>query len=228
MQLTIALHVGYPNNRIVSPVSRRRPRRPSPALTHVPGESNGWRTCLINYIRAKFAALTGMKSKVRSFTSSISGRRRTSKCGIGNVHRSNRRTDTAEIVAVKQIGVPIFAQREHQLGRVCARHVDDCGTASAKVGVAVVQRLPIGRRPKIVKHRPGCEANDCFAATPWIPLICESVTGYHKHLSAIAGDTAMSPDPAAFCIRRPSHHGTVVDIHSHNPAVIRATVPNPS
>src|SRR5262249_39594442 len=37
IQLTIPLHVGYPNNRIACSVSRRHPGGTSPALTDVPG-----------------------------------------------------------------------------------------------------------------------------------------------------------------------------------------------
>src|SRR5438094_2352905 len=115
VQLTIALHVGYPNSHIVSPVSRRHPGGASPALTDVPGESDGRWTCHVNYIRPKFAALPGMKSKVCSFNGLVSSRRRTSKRGIGYVHRSYRRTDTSQVVSIQQIGIAIFAQSEHQL-----------------------------------------------------------------------------------------------------------------
>ena len=56
VQLTIAFHASYPNNRIVGSVSRGDPRRPSPALIDVPSESNSRRTCRINYVRPNFAA----------------------------------------------------------------------------------------------------------------------------------------------------------------------------
>jgi hypothetical protein len=78
VQATIVFHAGYPNNRVVGAVGSSDPGRASAAVVDVPGKSDGRRTCRINYVRAKFAALV-MKSKMGSFTSLISNRRRTSE-----------------------------------------------------------------------------------------------------------------------------------------------------
>ena len=73
VQATIVFHAGYPNNRVVGAIGGSDPGRASAAVIDVPGKSNGRRTCLINYIRAKFTALV-MKSEMCSFTSLVSGR----------------------------------------------------------------------------------------------------------------------------------------------------------
>jgi hypothetical protein len=56
-----------------------------------------------------------MKSKMYSFTGLVSNGRRTSERGTGNIHRSDCRTDTAQVVPIYQIGIAIFAQSEHQV-----------------------------------------------------------------------------------------------------------------
>jgi hypothetical protein len=114
VQATIVLHAGYPDNRVVHAVGRSDPGRASAAVVDVPGKSDGRRSVRVNYIGAKFAALS-MKSEMGSFTSLVSSRRRTSERGTGNVHLSNRWTDTTQVVSIKQIRVAIFAQGEHEL-----------------------------------------------------------------------------------------------------------------
>src|SRR4051812_20210950 len=90
-----------------------------------------------------------------------------------------------------------------------AWHIDEYGTAPPQVGVALVERLPVGRRPEVSriagKGRPCLQTNNCFAATPWVSRIREGVPRNHEHVSAIAGNTAVSPDATPSCCRGPSH-----------------------
>ena len=78
VQPLVALDAGHPDNRVVGSISSCHPWGASPALTDVPGESDGWWACRIDYIRTKFPAFPGMKSKVCSFTGLVSSRRCTS------------------------------------------------------------------------------------------------------------------------------------------------------
>ena len=82
----------------------------------------------------------------------------------------HRRADPTEIVPIEQIGVAILAQCNHQGGRRGAGHIDEDRSGTAEIGVATVERLPVGRRPVIggraAKNRTRLEANDCFASTP--------------------------------------------------------------
>ena len=51
------------------------------------------------------------------------------------------------------------------------------------------------------------------------------IASNHEHVSAIAGDTAVSPNPAAHGCRCPGHYiGRIVDVHAYNPAMIVAAV----
>jgi hypothetical protein len=56
-----------------------------------------------------------------------------------NVRRGHGRPDTAEVIAVKQIGVAIFAQREHQLQRGGTGDIDEYRAAPAEINIAVIE-----------------------------------------------------------------------------------------
>jgi hypothetical protein len=56
-----------------------------------------------------------------------------------NVRRCHGRPDTAEIIPVKQIGVTIFAQREHELRRRGTGDIDEYRAAPAEINIAVIE-----------------------------------------------------------------------------------------
>jgi hypothetical protein len=56
-----------------------------------------------------------------------------------NVRRGHGRADTTEVIQVKQIGVAIFAQREHQLRRGGTRDIDEYRAAPAEINIAVIE-----------------------------------------------------------------------------------------
>ena len=76
----------------------------------------------------------------------------------------------AEIVAIKQVSVLIFANRDHQRRRCRARDIDNDWIRAAQIDVAAVERLPICRRPIIrgrsTENRPWLEADNGLAAAP--------------------------------------------------------------
>src|SRR5882757_7430598 len=168
-----------------------------------------------------------MKTKICSLASVVSD------SGYASVSSSHIRLvrgagNTAEIVAVEQISIAIFAQREHKLRRCSAGYIDDSCANAAQIGVAIVKIEPIARRPVVSGHagpgRAGLQSDDSFAAHPVAARI-EGVPCDDKHVCAIAGNAAMSPNAAADGCCSPSMHiGRVVDVHSDNPAMIIAAV----
>ncbi|PYK21639.1 MAG: hypothetical protein DME59_21050 [Verrucomicrobia bacterium] len=81
--------------------------------------------------------------------------------------------------------------------------------------------MPVKRCPKLAKRRPGLETDDRFTAAPWLLVCGKGIPCDDEHVCAVAGYTAMSPDPTAYCVGGPSHHvGGIVDLHSYNPAMV--------
>ncbi len=78
--------------------------------------------------------------------------------------------NAAEIGAIKQVSVAIFAKRDHQRRRCRAQDVDNDWIRAAQVDVAAVEGLPICRRPMIrgrsTENRPWLEADNGLAAAP--------------------------------------------------------------
>ena len=93
--------------------------------------------------------------------------------------------DATEVVPIKQIGVAIFPQCNHEMGGCRARHVYQQWTAATQICVAIIELEPIGRRPVITriaaKDRTRLEPDHCFAATP-VPSSSGSVTGGNKRI----------------------------------------------
>jgi hypothetical protein len=168
-----------------------------------------------------------MKTKICSLAGVVSD------SGYASVSSSHIRLvrgagDTAEIVAVEQISIAIFAQREHKLRRCSAGYIDDSCANAAQIGVAVVKIEPIARRPVVSGHagpgRAGLQSDDSFAAHPVAARI-EGVPCDDKHVCVIASNAAMSPNAAAHGRRRPSMDiGRIVYVNTHNPAMIIAAV----
>ena len=79
-----------------------------------------------------------MKPKIRSLAGVVSDSR-CSSVSSTDISLGHRRSDTAEIVAIKQVSVGIFAQRKHKLRRRSSRHIDDRRADTAKIGVAVIE-----------------------------------------------------------------------------------------
>ena len=76
-------------------------------------------------------------------------------------------------------------------------------------GVAVVEREPIDRCPVICGLAgpigAGLQADDCFAAHP-VAARVKRVPGDYERVRAVAGDAAMSPNPASQCRCCPAMH----------------------
>lgn len=145
-----------------------------------------------------------------------------------NTQLGDRGRDATEIVSINQISVAIFSCREHQLGGICSRHVNEHGADTTKICVAVIESEPISRRPIICGHTApewsSLQTNDRFSAAPHASC-AGGVTGDDEHVSAVAGNAAMSPNsPADRCRRPTTNAGRVADVHTHHPAVITAAI----
>ena len=126
-----------PDDHVVRPVSRRHPGRASPVLTLAPGEHDGWRICCSDSVGPDGTGIV-VKANIRSLTGAVSD----SRCppvdppDIGLVRGPG---NTAEIGAVEQISIAIFAQGEHKLRRRSSGHVNHRGADAAKIGVTVIK-----------------------------------------------------------------------------------------
>jgi hypothetical protein len=168
-----------------------------------------------------------MKTKIRSLACVISDSRCPS-VNASHVRLGHGGGYTAEIVAVDQISIAIFAQGKHKLGRRSSRHIDYSCTNTAQVSVAAVEREPVRRHPVVSRHTgPGrtcLQANNRFTSAPHTSRV-ERVTSNYKHISPIAGNAAMSPDsPTDGCCSPRMHIRRIVNIHANNPTMIRSAV----
>src|SRR5580765_808481 len=89
-----------------------------------------------------------MKNKIRSLVGVVCGSRLTPD-SAWKIRGSYWSSNTTEVIALKQIGVAIFAQRKHQLGRGRSRHINKGSAASAQIGIAIIELEPIGRGPVV-------------------------------------------------------------------------------
>jgi len=172
-----------------------------------PGKHDRWWICCSDSVGPDGTGIV-VKANIRSLTGAVSDSRCPS-VDPADIRHGYRRDDTAEIVAVEQIGIAIFAQGKHELRRRSSRHVNHRGADTAKIGVAVVEAEPIRGCPVISRltapGRAGLQADDGLAAHP-IASGVKRVSGDHKHVSAIAGNAAMAPYSAASCCGRPAVH----------------------
>lgn len=215
-----------PHNHIVRAVRRRNPRGASAVLTHAPAKRDCRRICRSNLVGPDRAGVI-MKTKICSLAGVVSD------SGYASVSSSYIRLvrgtgNTAEIVAVEQISIAIFAQREHKLRRCSPGYIDDSCANAAQIGVSVIKIEPIARRPVVGRLTRPCrsrlQTDNGFATHPVAARI-EGVPCDDKHVCAIAGNPAVSPDAAADRRCSPAMHITrIVDVHTDNPAMIVAAV----
>ncbi len=196
-----------PDDHVIRPISCCHPGRASSVLTLAPGKHDRWWICCSDSVGPDGTGIV-VKANIRSLTGAVSDSRCPS-VDPADIRHGYRRDDTAEIVAVEQIGIAIFAQGKHKLRRRSSGHVNHRGADAAKIGVAVVETEPISRRPIIGGHagpgRPGLQPDNCFAAHP-IASGVKRVPRNHKHVCAVAGNATVSPDSAASCCGRPAVH----------------------
>ena len=146
-----------------------------------------------------------MKRDIRSLTGVVRDCRRPS-VSSRDVSLGHWHADAAEIVAINQIGIRIFAKSKHQLRRSSSRHIDHRSANTTEIRVAPIKREPISRPPKIAKERSSLQTDNRFAAHP-VAACIKRVARHYEHVSAIACDTAVSPNPAAYRCRRPCSNG---------------------
>ena len=215
-----------PHDHIVRAIGRRNPRGASAVLTHAPAKRDRRRICRSNLVGPDRAGVV-MKTKVCSLARAVgdSGYASVSSAHIRLVRGTG---NTAEIVAVEQISIAIFAQREHKLRRCSSGYIDDGCANAAQIGVTVIKIEPIARCPVVGRLTRPCrsrlQTDNGFATHPVAARI-EGVPCDDKHVCAIAGNAAVSPDAAAHSRCSPAMHiSRVVDVHADNPAMIITAV----
>ena len=147
MHALVAFNTGNPYNRVIRSVRRCDPRRAAAGLILTPSEGYHRWICWRNFVGLDHVGVV-MKTNICSLTGVVRDRR-CPPVTVTYVRLSNRRTNTAEIVAVQQVGVRILAEGKHQLRRRSTGHIDHRGADTTKIGVAVVETEPIGRRPVV-------------------------------------------------------------------------------
>src|SRR4029077_11387845 len=105
-----------------------------------------------------------------------------------------------EVTAIKQIGIAIFAQCNHETGRGRAGNVHEQWTGTTQIQVAIVELLPIGGYPVIAgiaaEDRARLKTNHCFAAT-LVSVSVTRVTSRNEWIAAFTGHATDSPYRAA-------------------------------
>jgi len=215
-----------PHNHIVCAVGRRDQGRAAPVLILAPAKRDRRRICRSNLISPDRAGVV-MKTNIRSQAGMVSDSRYPS-VSSSHVRLVRGPGNTAEIIAVEQVSIAIFAQSEHKLRRCSSRHIDDRRADASEIGIAVIETEPIRRRPVIGRLTRPCrsrlQTDNGFTAHPVAARI-ECVPCDDKHVCAITGNAAVPPNAAAQCCCSPAMHVTrVVDIHTDNPATIIAAV----
>ena len=158
----------YPHNHIVCAVGRRNPGRAAPVLTLAPAKRDRRRICRSNLIGPDRAGVV-MKTNICSLAGMVSDSRYPS---VSSSHISLVRGagNTAEIIAVEQVGIAIFAQSEHKLRRRSSRHIDDRRADASEIGIAVIETEPIRRRPVVGRLTRPCrsrlQTDNGFTAHP--------------------------------------------------------------
>jgi len=215
-----------PHDHVVRAVGRRNPGGASAVLTHAPAKRDRRRICRRNLVGPNRAGVI-MKTKICSLAGVVSDGGY-APVGSSHIRLVRGPGNTAEIVAVEQISIAIFAQSEHKLRRRSSRYIDDSCANTAKIGVTVIKTEPIARRPVVGRlTAPGrscLQADDGFAAHPVASRV-KRIAGHYEHIGAVTGNAAVSPNAATHRHCSPAMHiGRVVDIHADNPAMIIAAV----
>ncbi len=228
MQALIATTRGgsVPHNHIVCAVGRRDPGRAAPVLTLAPTKRDRRRICRSNLIGPDRAGVV-MKTNIRSLAGMVSDSRYPS-VSSSHVRLVRGPGNTAEIIAVEQVSIAIFAQSEHKLRRSSSRHIDDRRADASEIGIAIIETEPIRRRPVVGRLTRPCrsrlQTDNGFTAHP-VAACIEGVSCDDKHVCAIAGNAAVTPNTAAHgCCSPAMHIGRVVDVHADNPTMIIAAV----
>ena len=226
MQALITGRAGHPDNDITSSISSCDPGRAAAALTLAPGRHNRGRICRRNSVGPDRAGVV-MKGNIRSLASVIRDSRRSS-INSGDVGLVDDTGDATEVIAIDQVGIAIFPQGKHKLGRRSSRHIDHRRTDASEIGVAIIEREPVRWRPVVGgltgPSRPSLQTDDCFAAHPVATRI-KRVACDHEHVGTIARHTPMSPNAAANGWRGPATDiRRIIDIHAHNPTMIGTAV----
>ena len=216
-----------PDDHVIRPISCCHPGRASSVLTLAPGKHDRWWICCSDSVGPDGTGII-VETNKRSLTGMISD------SGCSSVDPPDIRLvrgpgNTAEIVAVQQISIAIFTQGKHKLRRGSTRHVNHRGADAAKIGIAVVKTEPVARRPVVGGLTRPCrsrlQTDNGFAAHPIASRI-EGVPCDDKHVRAITGHAAMSPNAAADSRCSPAMHvGRVIDVHADNPPMIIAAIP---
>ena len=114
-----------PDDHVIRPISCCRPGRASSALILAPGKHDRWWICCSDSVGPDGTGIV-VKANIRSLTGAVSDSRCPS-VDPADIRHGYRRDDTAEIVAVEQIGIAIFAQGKHKLRRRSSGHVNHGG-----------------------------------------------------------------------------------------------------
>src|SRR4029077_7269870 len=100
----------------------------------------------------------------------------------------------------------ILTQGKHELRRRGSGHIDNSRTHPTQISVTVIEREAVGGGAGVGRmtgpERPGLQPNNSFAPHP-IPTRVKCVTSDHEHVTAVASDAAVPPNPAADCFRAP-------------------------
>src|SRR5206468_3467219 len=132
--------------------------------------------------------------------------------------------DTAEAVAIEQVGTGVLAERQKQRRTPASpRHIERQRVGAAEIGIAIVERAPVGRREialrAVVTTQIRGQAKDRLAVAPARNV--DRIAGGDKQRAAVAGDPARRPDPPSPPPRAPTDDiARIAQANADDPAAI--------
>ena len=192
--MLVAAGAYYPDDHVIHAVRRRNERRADCVPRYTPSwEVDGrWTGC--SNAESKERVTATPKRNICALVSSIRGWCvKNVSAAAGNISPGYRRSDAAQVTAIKQIRITIFTHDDQKARRGRAGYVHEQWAGATYILVGRIELgEPVGRRPKIIKGRKGLKANHRFAAIPG-PSSIPSVTGGNEHIGAVTGHSADTP-----------------------------------
>src|SRR5277367_1735270 len=143
------------------------------------------------------------------------------------LHRK-RAADTTEIVAIQKIGLAVLAECQNQPRHsTYVSHLDRKRIGAAEVPVAIVERLPVGRREEITAARRalqvGAEPEDGLPVGPFRSVL--GIAGRDEDRMTVVTDAARRPHAPARSARAPGiDRSRIIETYSDDPSMILTAV----
>src|SRR6516162_9776584 len=152
------------------------------------------------------------------------GRRRGADRARRHGFRNEAAADAAEIIAIEDVGMRVFAERKDERLRAAGRgHVEGHRIGAPEVGIALIERVPVRGREKVLRlvvaGQVWRQTENRLTIGPGRRTKC--IAGGNEQRAAVAADATRRPDAAAAAARGPGDDITrVIQANADDPAAI--------